>query len=355
MKTIITHIAFLLSATVAFSQNFTTNNIVGAWENNSTWVGNSQPSLGSVNNQNIFIYGTITRNGNITLRNNNKITVNSGDTLVVTGDFILNNNSDVIIDENGVFMVFGDFESNNNLDIKTGGIVAILGDFTTNSADVNIEAGGGMFVFGNSSIDLETYGISTGEDFILGQPDLVSWLEDEYDLDLPIELESFTVSYTNNTIYANWVTASETNNHYFTLEYSTDGVTFSELAEILGSGTKSTRTEYSYSTSNPANHGIVYFRLKQTDYDASYSYSHIVALEIEPKISIDLYPNPATDYIYINTTEEITNLTLVHTQSQRVTIPEISQVISLEQVPVGVYVLVIETETSTVTKQFIKR
>ncbi|MBR4115005.1 MAG: hypothetical protein IKK40_03260 [Bacteroidales bacterium] len=43
---------------------------------------------------------------------------------------------------------------------------------------------------------------------------------------LPIELTSFTATATNNGFVFNWITASEENNDYFTLEYSINGVDF---------------------------------------------------------------------------------------------------------------------------------
>ena len=94
---------------------------------------------------------------------------------------------------------------------------------------------------------------------------------------LPIELTSFTASATNNGFVFNWVTASEENNDYFTLEYSIDGVDFNEIDYVHGAGTTSETSEYEYRWDEAPEFDVVYFRLKQTDYNGEYTYSDVIA------------------------------------------------------------------------------
>lgn len=97
----------------------------------------------------------------------------------------------------------------------------------------------------------------------------------------PIELLSFTANYDGkNKVDFKWVTASESNNDFFTIEQSVDGWDFSEIAKIKGAGNSSHLIEYDSEDNNPTN-GISYYRLKQTDYDGQYEYSKIVAVSIE--------------------------------------------------------------------------
>ena len=93
---------------------------------------------------------------------------------------------------------------------------------------------------------------------------------------LPIELVSFKATATNNGFVFNWVTASEENNDYFTLEYSTDGVDFNEIDYVHGAGTTSETSEYEYRWDEAPEFEVVYFRLKQTDYNGEYSYSDVI-------------------------------------------------------------------------------
>ncbi len=93
---------------------------------------------------------------------------------------------------------------------------------------------------------------------------------------LPIELTSFTVSATEYGYTFNWVTASEVENDYFTLEFSIDGVDFNEIDYVHGAGTTSETSEYEYRWDDAPQIEMIYFRLKQTDYNGEYTYSDVI-------------------------------------------------------------------------------
>ena len=93
---------------------------------------------------------------------------------------------------------------------------------------------------------------------------------------LPIELTSFTTTVTESGYTFNWVTASEKENDYFTLEYSINGVDFSEIDYVHGTGTTSETSEYEYVWDDAPNFEMIYFRLKQTDYNGEYTYSDVI-------------------------------------------------------------------------------
>ena len=125
---------------------------------------------------------------------------------------------------------------------------------------------------------------------------------DESEIDiktfLPIELSYFTVSQNGNDLFFEWETATETNNDYFTIEQSIDGVSFHEVARIAGAGTTSWSNSYNYTM--PANYsGLTYFRLKQTDYNGDYSYSDVQSVFVENNEYVRLYPTVASEYVTI--------------------------------------------------------
>lgn len=74
-----------------------------------------------------------------------------------------------------------------------------------------------------------------------------------------------------------WTTASEYNNDYFSLEKSTDQYNFTTLAKIDGAGTSTVLHNYSYNDYT-ATDGIVYYRIRQTDFDGKQTYSKTVAV-----------------------------------------------------------------------------
>lgn len=99
--------------------------------------------------------------------------------------------------------------------------------------------------------------------------------------DLPVELISFDGHYDNGNIFLSWETASETNNDFFTLEKSDDGIIFFDVAYIVGAGNSNSPILYSFADEDPFE--TTFYRLKQTDYDGSYSESQIIKINATVK------------------------------------------------------------------------
>jgi len=110
---------------------------------------------------------------------------------------------------------------------------------------------------------------------------------------LPIELSTFSGRCEENRKTFEWETASEKNNHYFTLEGSANMDDFAELARVNGSNNSAVSKKYSVSIKNEsANYS--YFRLKQTDYNGESSYSKIIFTGCPGELqNLSLFPNPA--------------------------------------------------------------
>ncbi len=120
---------------------------------------------------------------------------------------------------------------------------------------------------------------------------------------LPVELSHFTVSQKDCNAVLNWLTLSEENNSHFVIEKSTDGNTFREIATITGQGTSSIAHSYLYEDKRLKSEKN-YYRLKQIDFDGTYSYSEVVLLKIKedsyclnPLGAAIIFPNPTTDII----------------------------------------------------------
>ena len=65
---------------------------------------------------------------------------------------------------------------------------------------------------------------------------------------LPLELVSFTAEVKDGQfIELEWVTASETNNDFFTIEKSTNGISYDAITTEQGAGNSTTQLSYSYS------------------------------------------------------------------------------------------------------------
>ena len=121
---------------------------------------------------------------------------------------------------------------------------------------------------------------------------------------LPIELSAFNAKCDGNKVTISWTTASESNNNYFEVERSVDGVNFISIERVISQNSNSSiPLNYSTIDNNPIN-GKSYYRLKQVDKNGKYSYSSLVITTCNANASItpvvSIYPNPATDNIMID-------------------------------------------------------
>ena len=85
---------------------------------------------------------------------------------------------------------------------------------------------------------------------------------------LPVVLISFTGSCEQDTKTLRWATASETNNAFFSIQRSVDGVTYAELARIPGAGNSNTLQQYQYQDMDKSAGGL-YYQLVQTDFNGT--------------------------------------------------------------------------------------
>jgi len=124
---------------------------------------------------------------------------------------------------------------------------------------------------------------------------------------LPMTLISFDAKLNSSKqVEVTWVTASEINNDYFTVQRSTDAHTFESIGNVDGAGNSTVTLNYSYLDKYPLS-GVSYYRLKQTDFDGTVSYSEIAAVNNADKSAVDvtIFPNPVTDYALISVSSSI--------------------------------------------------
>lgn len=112
---------------------------------------------------------------------------------------------------------------------------------------------------------------------------------------LPVELTSFTAKGVDKHVELDWITASEKNNDYFTVQRSKSGVNFLDIGTVAAGLTGSIAQEYSYTDLN-ALPGKSYYRLKQTDLDGTVEFLGIRMVQLdEPSPGLKAYPNPVTN------------------------------------------------------------
>ena len=115
-----------------------------------------------------------------------------------------------------------------------------------------------------------------------------------YDDSIPVELSSFNGSYISNSIELKWTTETELNNSGFEILRSKDLSNWESIGFVPGRGTTTSRSLYTFYDSHLiGNH--FFYKLKQIDFDGSYSFSEIIKVEIQiNNYSLSQnYPNPA--------------------------------------------------------------
>jgi hypothetical protein len=113
------------------------------------------------------------------------------------------------------------------------------------------------------------------------------------DVIVPVELASFAASTDKNDIILTWYTATETNNKGFEIQRKNE-VGFHSVGFVDGKGTTTELHNYLFRDKNLLS-GSYTYRLKQIDFDGSFSYSDEVEIEIDQPSVFYLgqnYPNP---------------------------------------------------------------
>jgi hypothetical protein len=128
---------------------------------------------------------------------------------------------------------------------------------------------------------------------------------------LPVTLINYTSVTNSDNVTLNWATATETNNHYFIIQRSTDGTNFIDIAKVYGNGNSQTKIYYTYIDEHPIK-GNSYYRLKQVDYDGKSEFHGVVSAQYKGYEDVFtnkliLAPNPSTTggsfSIFFNDTE----------------------------------------------------
>ena len=110
---------------------------------------------------------------------------------------------------------------------------------------------------------------------------------------LPVTLIDFTGKrLKSNDVQLQWKTAQEINNSHFELESYSNG-SFEKIATIPGNGNSNVLLDYSFTHINPKE-GMLFYRLKQVDFDGKFEYFKIISISNIAKVKqqVVVFPNP---------------------------------------------------------------
>lgn len=178
---------------------------------------------------------------------------------------------------------------------------------------------------------------------------------------LPVELISFNGEKKGQTSLLTWKTAQEQNNDHFEIERSPDGSvnSFVSVGTIPGKGNTNNITSYSFTDRMPLD-GINYYRLKQVDIDGKFTYSRTIPITFAGLDKVIVYPNPASDRLYIRLPrgDHYTTARIMNTSGsivQQTTIITSVHDINIRALPSGWYTLQLIGEKQQQQVVFLKQ
>ncbi len=187
---------------------------------------------------------------------------------------------------------------------------------------------------------------------------------------LPVSLLSFNAVCENTTTTLKWETATETNSDYFEIQKSTDGVNFTSIGAVKGSGNSSQIKHYTFADPNGSTLNA-YYRLKQVDFNKQARYYNIIqatnnCATFTEENTYSFYPNPSNGsqvYLKYNIAKDETTVVnfydllgkLISSQSVNLRSSNNQASISINDLAPAIYFIRVEsTQLKTKVFKFIK-
>lgn len=278
-------------STLSLSGNYTVTGGTGFTASGPVSVGGS---ISVSSGPQLSFQSDLTVGGNVSFTGGSGMTV-SGNT-AISGAYSQTSTGGNTSSFNGTF-------SSASITLNGGAKMALNG--VSNVGTITLSTGAGASLQGSStSVSFSSISFGTGSGSIcsantsakvaaLGSPvNLVTC-----STVLPIVLSDFNVFYSNGSFKINWSTLQEIDNDFFDIEFSLDSRNFVSVKNIKGAGTSYKEIDYFEEISglDLGRNNVVYFRIKQTDYDGTFAYSYVLPVSLDGSQTMDLvefFPNP---------------------------------------------------------------
>lgn len=137
---------------------------------------------------------------------------------------------------------------------------------------------------------------------------------------------------------------NEIQNKGLEVETSKDGLRFDKIGFVAGKGTSNQVQNYRFEDAAPSESAekVVYYRLKQVDFDGGFEYSNIISIHVMNKNVIGVFPNPGKDIFTLTGIKNIEDETFTLLNSIGQTLPVVVQdngQLDLSHFPPGIYYL----------------
>lgn len=172
---------------------------------------------------------------------------------------------------------------------------------------------------------------------------------------LPVTLLGINANLVNGNAFVSWSTSMELNNSHFEVQRMIQGETeFKTIGVVAGAGNSNQLLNYTYKDGlSSVNTGVVFYRLKQVDFNGVLEYSEMVSVRMDGlngKAKVSAYPNPATSEVFVNLQGlgEYYNYTFINILGKSVLkgTAKIGKQIDVSMLAKGVYSIAIITDTN---------
>jgi Secretion system C-terminal sorting domain len=157
-----------------------------------------------------------------------------------------------------------------------------------------------------------------------------------------------------------WATGSESNAARFEIEHSTNGTAYTKIGATPAAGNSTVTSRYEFIHPSPVT-GKNFYRIKQIDLDGRFTYSAVVVLYNISAKTVIITPNPvqhSTTIYFKDASAKTIRLLKANGQlvlTQLVQPGSSSQLLDMNNLPAGLYMLQVQTGNETEVFKIIKQ
>lgn len=161
------------------------------------------------------------------------------------------------------------------------------------------------------------------------------------DSPLPVTLARFDAVREGNTALLTWATNSETNSDRFEVQRSGNARDWENIGSVGAARESQMLTDYHFVDLHPLVSQESFYRLRMIDTDGTFAYSRIRNLSFSDSGKSPVYPNPATDKLFVQDFSQVSNARITDMSGKVVyRTSEMSDAgIQVGNLPAGLYVM----------------